>query len=46
MADEAVSKDEKDRLVIDPMIVDPLLRLGAGKYGSLGAVIPTPSTDD
>ena len=45
VADEAVGKDDKDRLVIDPMIVDPLLRLGAGKYGSLGAVIPKPSTD-
>jgi flavin reductase (DIM6/NTAB) family NADH-FMN oxidoreductase RutF len=43
VADEAVSKDEKDRIVIDPEKIDPLLRLGAGKYGSLGSVIPTPS---
>jgi flavin reductase (DIM6/NTAB) family NADH-FMN oxidoreductase RutF len=42
VADEAVSKDDKNRIVIDPAIVDPLLRLGAGKYGSLGTVIPTP----
>jgi flavin reductase (DIM6/NTAB) family NADH-FMN oxidoreductase RutF len=44
VADEAVSKDEKDRIVIDPQKIDPLLRLGAGKYGNLGSVIPTPST--
>lgn len=42
VADEAVDKDYKDRIVIDPVVIDPLLRLGAGKYGSLGAVIPTP----
>lgn len=42
VADEAVDKDYKDRIVIDPLIIDPLLRLGAGKYGNLGAVIPTP----
>ncbi|MEJ6606831.1 MAG: flavin reductase family protein [Candidatus Planktophila sp.] len=45
VADEAVSRDEKDRIVIDPVIVDPLLRLGAGKYGNLGSVLPTPKTD-
>jgi flavin reductase (DIM6/NTAB) family NADH-FMN oxidoreductase RutF len=44
VVDEAVSKDEKDRIVIDPQKIDPLLRLGAGKYGNLGSVIPTPST--
>jgi flavin reductase (DIM6/NTAB) family NADH-FMN oxidoreductase RutF len=44
VADEAVSKDEKDRIVIDPQKIDPLLRLGAGKYGNLGSVSPTPST--
>lgn len=44
VTDEAVSKDEKDRIVIDPQKIDPLLRLGAGKYGTLGSVIPTPST--
>ena len=42
VADEAVSRDDKNRIVIDPAIVDPLLRLGAGKYGSLGTVIATP----
>jgi flavin reductase (DIM6/NTAB) family NADH-FMN oxidoreductase RutF len=42
VADEAVSKDEKDRIVIDPEKVDPLLRLGAGKYGTLGSVMPMP----
>ena len=36
VADEAVSKDSKDRIVIDPKVIDPLLRLGAGKYGQLG----------
>ena len=40
--DKAVDKDYKDRIVIDPSVIDPLLRLGAGKYGNLGAVIPTP----
>jgi flavin reductase (DIM6/NTAB) family NADH-FMN oxidoreductase RutF len=45
VADEAVSRDEKNRIVIDPAIIDPLLRLGAGKYGSLGTVIPTPKVD-
>jgi len=40
--DNAITKDDKDRMVIDPAIVDPLLRLGAGKYGNLGSVIPTP----
>jgi len=45
VADEAVDKDYKDRIVIDPQVIDPLLRLGAGKYGSLGAVIPTPKVD-
>jgi flavin reductase (DIM6/NTAB) family NADH-FMN oxidoreductase RutF len=42
VADEAVSKDEKGRIVIDPEKIDPLLRLGAGKYGTLGSVMPTP----
>jgi hypothetical protein len=41
--DKAVSRDDKGRIVIDPAIIDPLLRLGAGKYGTLGVVIPTPS---
>ena len=36
VADEAVSKDSKDRIMIDPKVIDPLLRLGAGKYGQLG----------
>jgi flavin reductase (DIM6/NTAB) family NADH-FMN oxidoreductase RutF len=45
VADEAVSRDAKDRIVIDPAIVDPLLRLGAGKYASMGSVIPTPKID-
>ena len=40
--DKAVDKDYKDRIVIDPLVIDPLLRLGAGRYGSLGAVVPTP----
>lgn len=43
VADEAVDKDYKDRIVIDPLIIDPLLRLGAGKYGNIGVVIPTPT---
>jgi hypothetical protein len=43
VADEAIEKDYKDRIVINPEVIDPLLRLGAGKYGSLGAVIPTPT---
>jgi flavin reductase (DIM6/NTAB) family NADH-FMN oxidoreductase RutF len=42
VADETVSKDEKDRIVIDPEKVDPLLRLGGGKYGTLGSVMPMP----
>jgi flavin reductase (DIM6/NTAB) family NADH-FMN oxidoreductase RutF len=42
VADEAVSKDEKGRIVIDPEKIDPLLRLGAGKYGTLGNVMPMP----
>jgi flavin reductase (DIM6/NTAB) family NADH-FMN oxidoreductase RutF len=42
VADDAVSKDEKDRIVIDPEKIDPLLRLGAGKYGTLGSVMPMP----
>jgi len=42
VTDEAVSKDEKDRIVIDPEKIDPLLRLGAGKYGTLGSVMPMP----
>jgi hypothetical protein len=42
VTDEAVTRDEKDRIVIDPEVIDPLLRLGAGKYGKLGGVIPTP----
>ena len=42
VVDEAVSKDEKDRIVIDPEKIDPLLRLGAGKYGTLGSVMPMP----
>jgi flavin reductase (DIM6/NTAB) family NADH-FMN oxidoreductase RutF len=40
--DDAVSRDSKDRIVIDPEKIDPLLRLGAGKYGSLGKVMPMP----
>jgi hypothetical protein len=28
--------------VIDPEKVDPLLRLGGGKYGTLGSVMPMP----
>jgi len=36
VADEAVSKDAKDRVVIDAKVIDPLIRLGAGKYGKLG----------
>lgn len=42
VVDEAVSKDEKGRIVIDPEKIDPLLRLGAGKYGTLGSVMPMP----
>lgn len=42
VADEAIVKDAKDRINIDPEVVDPLLRLGAGKYGKMGAVIPNP----
>lgn len=42
MTDAAVTRDEKNRIVIDPEVIDPLLRLGAGKYGKLGGVIPTP----
>ena len=45
VADEAVSRDDKNRIVIDQAIVDPLLRLGAGKYGSLGTVIATPKVE-
>jgi flavin reductase (DIM6/NTAB) family NADH-FMN oxidoreductase RutF len=45
VADEAVEKDYKDRIVINPEVIDPLLRLGAGKYGSLGSVIPTPTVN-
>jgi flavin reductase (DIM6/NTAB) family NADH-FMN oxidoreductase RutF len=45
ISDDAVSKDQKDRIVIDPEKIDPLLRLGAGKYGNLGRVIPTPQVE-
>jgi flavin reductase (DIM6/NTAB) family NADH-FMN oxidoreductase RutF len=45
VADEAISRDANNRIMIDPEFVDPLLRLGAGKYGNLGSVIPTPKTD-
>jgi flavin reductase (DIM6/NTAB) family NADH-FMN oxidoreductase RutF len=45
VADEAIEKDYKDRIVINPEVIDPLLRLGAGKYGSLGSVIPTPTVN-
>jgi flavin reductase (DIM6/NTAB) family NADH-FMN oxidoreductase RutF len=44
--DAAVDKDAKDRIVIDPEVVNPLLRLGAGKYGKLGEVVPTPKVDN
>lgn len=37
--DIAVTSDATDRIVIDPALVDPLCRLGAGNYGSLGDVI-------
>ncbi len=40
--DDAISRDYKDRIVIDPEVIDPLLRLGAGQYGNLGSVLPTP----
>jgi len=36
VSDDAVSKDSKDRISIDAKLIDPLLRLGAGKYGKLG----------
>ena len=37
-ADECVEKDSKGRFVIDAKKIDPLSRLGAGFYGSLGEV--------
>jgi len=40
--DDAISRDYKDRIMIDPKVIDPLLRLGAGQYGNLGSVLPTP----
>lgn len=45
VSDDAVSKDQKGRTVIDPAVIDPLLRLGSGRYGNLGEVIPTPKVD-
>lgn len=38
VSDRVVITDEKDRIAIDPLLVDPLLRLGSGKYGRLGTV--------
>lgn len=40
--DDAISRDYRDRIVIDPRVIDPLLRLGTGQYGNLGSVLPTP----
>lgn len=37
ISDKVIGRDEKDRLTIDPMLVDPLLRLGSGFYGRLGS---------
>jgi flavin reductase (DIM6/NTAB) family NADH-FMN oxidoreductase RutF len=42
VTDAAVAQDDQDRIVIDPEVIDPLLRLGAGNYGKLGGVIPAP----
>ncbi len=35
--DAACGHDPKGRLQVDPTLLDPLLRLGAGQYGRLGA---------
>jgi flavin reductase (DIM6/NTAB) family NADH-FMN oxidoreductase RutF len=40
--DQAISRDDRNRIVINPEKIDPLLRLGAGKYGNLGSVIMAP----
>jgi flavin reductase (DIM6/NTAB) family NADH-FMN oxidoreductase RutF len=37
ISDKVIGRDEKDRLTVDPMLVDPLLRLGSGFYGKLGS---------
>lgn len=38
--DDRVLVQSSKRLQIDPKLVDPLLRLGAGVFGSLGQVFP------
>lgn len=43
--DATVTTDEQGRIVVLPELIDPLLRLGSGKYGSLGRVIPKPTAD-
>ncbi len=35
VSDRAVSSDHKGRLVIDPFTIDPLARLGAGRYARI-----------
>jgi hypothetical protein len=37
ISDKVIGRDEKDRLTVDPILVDPLLRLGSGYYGKLGS---------
>lgn len=42
--DDVVDEDERGRLRVDPVRLDPLLRLGGGAYASLGPVVrPTRS---
>jgi flavin reductase (DIM6/NTAB) family NADH-FMN oxidoreductase RutF len=37
IAERVLGKDEKGRVMVDPILVDPLLRLGSGFYGKLGS---------
>lgn len=41
--DATVTVDEHGRITVLPELIDPLLRLGSGKYGSMGRVIPKPA---
>jgi flavin reductase (DIM6/NTAB) family NADH-FMN oxidoreductase RutF len=39
--DEAATEDDRGRTVVDPVLLDPLSRLGAGLYGGLGPTVMT-----
>ena len=38
VSENVIGHDEKGRIYVDPVLVDPLLRLGNGQYGKLGSV--------